>query len=236
MKYDKEILKIREDVASMNVELPVDVNGEFFPIISSYLKQGDKVLDVGTGNGFVLGRILASNPGLSLEVFGLDNSQFMLELASEKLGNSAKLVYGSADRLPFPNNFFDIVVAKNVTRINCGEVSRVLKNNGMFIFREYGIGKGMKEVATMFPNRIIRQRPPDYYVKASIESGLSILRLKTYEFSVKYESANEIVSIVSSYPFIEDFSESDKQAILEKFSNDATVTSDPFILIAKKGR
>ena len=157
----------------------------------------------------------------------------MVKAASEELGDLADIVRGSAERLPFRDETFEVVTAKNVTRINMREVYRVLKHGGVFVFREYGTGKGLCEVTKLFPGRVIRQREPEYYKRMAEDAGLSVIRLNSYLFTRKYDSAEDIVTIVRSFPLIQDFGEADEQLIIES-CRDATVSSDPFIMVCKK--
>jgi hypothetical protein len=124
-----------------------------------------------------------------------------------------------------------------VTRIDASEIFRVLKNDGAFVFREYGFGKGMIEIAELFDGRIVRQRKPNFYVEKLLAVGFQIIKFDQFEIIRSYRSADKLISIVKSFPFVENFSESDEAVILEKFAKNATITSDPFILVAikKKG-
>lgn len=73
------------------------------------LKAGDRVLDVGCAKGFLVKDLLKVCPGL--DVFGLDISEYgLMNCEPEVVG---RLHYGSADKLPFPNNSFSAVLAIN---------------------------------------------------------------------------------------------------------------------------
>ncbi|EKE19027.1 MAG: hypothetical protein ACD_9C00163G0004 [uncultured bacterium] len=158
----------------------------------------------------------------------------MVTLAVKNLANNARIIEADIGDMPFDDCSFDIVTAKNVTRIDVNEIFRVLKGNGVFIFREYGYGKGMIEIAEMFSGRIIRQRKPEYYRELLCNARFKIFKFDEYEIARKYNSAHELVSVVKSFPFVENFAEADEKMILEKFAMNATITSDPFILVAIK--
>ena len=233
MQYDDEVISIRDDVANFKVEQIIDINISFFLYITQYITDGCSLLDIGTGNGFVLSQVLEKT-NQQIKLFGVDNSKEMVLLARKNLADNAKIVRANIDNLPFDDCSFDIVTAKNVTRIDTSEIFRILKDNGVFIFREYGYGKGMIEIAKLFDGRVIRQQQPEYYVDNLSSAGFQIIKFEKFEIARGYNSAQELVSIVKSFPFIEDFSESDENTILEKFSENATITSDPFILVAIK--
>jgi SAM-dependent methyltransferase len=64
---------------------------------------GESVLDIGCGTGISIEPLLARG----LNVTGIDPSQYMLDLASETLGQKADLYRGFAEDLPFDDNSFN---------------------------------------------------------------------------------------------------------------------------------
>lgn len=73
------------------------------------LKPGDRVLDVGCAKGFLVEDLMKVCPGI--EAFGLDISAYALtHCGPEVVG---RLILGSADRLPFPDNNFSAVISLN---------------------------------------------------------------------------------------------------------------------------
>ncbi|MBI5844932.1 MAG: class I SAM-dependent methyltransferase [Deltaproteobacteria bacterium] len=96
-----------------------------------------RLLDVGTGPGFLLEQIRLLSPALSLT--GLDISPAMVERAAKNLAHlfpPPEIVLGDASGLPFPDNSFDAVVSTGsfhhwkapVEGLN--EIHRVLKPGG----------------------------------------------------------------------------------------------------------
>ena len=77
-------------------------------IVAQYdLKPGDKVLDVGCAKGFLVKDLLAEG----IDAYGLDVSEYaLLHCEPEVVG---RLQIGSAERLPFPDQSFDAVLAIN---------------------------------------------------------------------------------------------------------------------------
>ena len=57
MQYDDEVISIRDDVANFKVEQIIDINISFFLYITQYITDGCSLLDIGTGNGFVLSQV-----------------------------------------------------------------------------------------------------------------------------------------------------------------------------------
>ncbi len=93
-----------------------------------------KLLDVGCGTGYLLS--MAQEKGF--DVIGVDPSEGMLEKAVEKYGlKPESIVTGLADKLPFPDNSFDMVMASGsleyVKEIEgaSAEMIRVAKKGGI---------------------------------------------------------------------------------------------------------
>ena len=79
----------------------------YAPLIAALRKSpGGKLLDVGCGNGNTLVSLIDT----SLELFGLDLSDAMIEEAKKRLSTRAELCVGNAETLPYGDGVFDIVV------------------------------------------------------------------------------------------------------------------------------
>ncbi|WP_457552906.1 class I SAM-dependent methyltransferase [Desulfobacula sp.] len=66
-------------------------------------EKGHRILDIGCGTGISLEPLR----DLGLNITGVDPSQYMLDLASKRLGNKVDLHKCSAEELPFDDNAFD---------------------------------------------------------------------------------------------------------------------------------
>lgn len=71
------------------------------------LKPGDKILDVGCGKGFLLYDFTKVVPGI--EIHGLDISDYALTNSKEEIRD--RLQKGNATSLPYPDNYFDLVIS-----------------------------------------------------------------------------------------------------------------------------
>jgi protein-L-isoaspartate(D-aspartate) O-methyltransferase len=79
-------------------------------MIATYgLKPGMKVLDVGSGKGFILHDFKEAMP--ELEVAGIDISSYAVEHTMESVKPFCQV--GSAAKLPFADNSFDLVISIN---------------------------------------------------------------------------------------------------------------------------
>lgn len=234
VRYDSRVVGIRNSVSSSLVGQSVDVNAIFINRIISRMFDKCRILDIGTGNGFVLSEILRSYKEHSL-LFGVDISSEMVEIAQKNLGEAAVVLEADNNCLPFEGETFDIVTAKNVTRFSSHEVFRVLKSDGYFVFREYGFGKGLLELANIFKGRLLRSRSDDHYTRSLIDAGFSIVSVEKFEVIRKYRDAECVIKIVQSFPFIENYSSSDELLIREIVGHgEVVITSDPFIIVSRK--
>jgi ubiquinone/menaquinone biosynthesis C-methylase UbiE len=73
------------------------------------LKENCKILDVGCGKGFLLYEFKKLLP--KCEVKGLDISNYAIENSKDEVKNL--ITQGSADKLPFKDDYFDLVISLN---------------------------------------------------------------------------------------------------------------------------
>ena len=113
------------------------------PVSLSNIKEGDIVLDLGSGAGFDA-FLAAKKVGNSGKVFGIDFTIEMIkksrELAKSYNYKNVEFRQGDIEKLPFENEFFDVIISNCVINLAPNklkvfkEAFRVLKKNGrMFI-------------------------------------------------------------------------------------------------------
>jgi len=218
----------------------VDTNKIFFDYILNEInvKANNKlsILDLGTGTGYVpktLCRICQKN----FSITGIDLSKDMIDAARRENADK-RIVYKIADnrKLPFRSESFDIITNKLSTQFNIQEVNRVLKKDGIFIFKEYGPFKGFKEIKKMFGKKFRSGgKSTDKCVTELYKLGFDEIIKHVFLIKRKY-GPNEIKQIFSMANLIENFNEADLQKIKDKLLKNGkiTVTSDPFIIFARK--
>lgn len=209
------------------------INDLFFDLIVSLLKDDYNILDIGTGNGYVINEI-SKRAKCKINLYGNDFSSVMLAQAV-KNNPYATFKMCSNYKLDFASDFFDIVVAKNVTRFSAKEIYRVLKPNGIFIFREYGKGKGLVEVSKLFKHKLIRSRSKSFYDNKLKKAHLSQLKSEYVYFYREFNGIDSIIDIIKAFPFIKDFNGDDVTKLEQSFHNKKIlIKSDAILLVYKK--
>ena len=107
-------------------------------------KKGMKVLDVGCGTGIHLDMYRRFNCNL----YGIDTSPSMLDVARSRLGDKAELHLGDATQMPYKKDTFDLILCMlalhemdQLTRILVlSEIRRVLKTDGHILLVDYHTG------------------------------------------------------------------------------------------------
>jgi len=105
------------------------------------LRSTDRVLDVGCGTGDLLRQLRGSHPGARL--VGVDPAPEMLDVARQKLPATVELKSAWADRLPYADDSFDVVVSCNALHhmrdpvAALIEMRRVLRDGGDLVLTDW---------------------------------------------------------------------------------------------------
>jgi arsenite methyltransferase len=163
-------------------------------------RKNMNVLDIGFGTGFPLVEV-AMRLGNTCKVYGIDPWKAAIERAKQKLAvcgiSNVEIIEGTAERMPFENNFFDLIVSNNgMNNIDdlpkaVKECNRVAKIGGRFIFtfntestfiefysvyRDVLIKNGLQEYDRKISEHIYHKRKPVSEVKNLIsQSGFRLL-------------------------------------------------------------
>ncbi len=105
------------------------------------LPPNPKILDIGCGKGFLLFDMLKVRS--DADVYGLDISEYAIQNSKEEIRN--KITLGNSNKLPWPDNFFDLVIS--ITTLHnlynfdlfqsLKELERVAKSNKYICVESY---------------------------------------------------------------------------------------------------
>lgn len=194
------------------------------------------IIDLGTGNGFLIKKTYYRNENFlrSTRLIGIDSSKEMIKFANE--GNDKKIEFIVMDnnQLLFPDEYFDMIIAKAVSNISIPEIYRVLKKDGTFIYKEYGTGKGIVEIMELLKN----SRAKNNKVLAAMRDiGFSSIELRDYYIPVKRacQESHDLVDTMRILP--RGIKRQDAHRIIDNFYTDKKIIpihSDPYIIIGVK--
>lgn len=160
------------------------------PLSFEVLKEGERVLDIGSGEG-IEALIAALMVGESGEVVGLDMTDEMLEKArmnAEKCGfSNVRFIKGDAESIPFSDVYFDVVISNCVINLveDKGkvfkEIFRVLKPSGRVlisdIVSEEALPEEIRSDPELWASCIGGAIPLTTYLEMLKETGFLVVRI-----------------------------------------------------------
>ena len=170
-KYAKYLLeKTRQDynIIAQHFSKTRNFVWEELKSLSQYSFTGERVLDLGCGNG----RLLEIFKDISVDYIGVDSSEKLIEIAKRKYPK-AKFQKGDALNLPFPANYFDkiysIAVFHHIPSVKfrlrfLREAKRVLKPEGLLILTVWNLWqqKFLKYHLKFFFLKLIKKSKLDF--------------------------------------------------------------------------
>jgi ubiquinone/menaquinone biosynthesis C-methylase UbiE len=182
------------------------------------LKEGDHVLDLGSGSGMDA-FIAAMKVGASGKVFGVDMTDEQLEKANQLRKDfsfdNVSFHKSYIENLPFPDRSFDAVISNGVINLIpdkekvFSEISRVLKPGGRLAIADIVTAKQLPETvtcnSTLWASCIGGASQRDDYRNCIEKAGIEILMIRnndSYSFiskSAKGASAEFGVKSVSLF-------------------------------------
>jgi len=161
------------------------------PTEYSGIKDGDTVLDLGSGAGndvFIARRIV----GNSGEVIGIDMTKEMVERAisnSSKLGYSnVKFILGEIENIPLKSDIIDVVISNCVLNLvpnklkAFSEIYRVLRSGGHFCISDIVLTKDLpdsiKEATEMYTGCVAGALTLEEYLAIIKKAGFINIEIK----------------------------------------------------------
>lgn len=131
-------------------------------LFEDYLIPGERVLDLGCGNG----RFFELFENKDIDYIGVDFSERLIEIARKKYGAAgAKFQTADALRLPFPDNYFDKVYSiatlhhvpsKEFRFKFLKEVRRILKPDGLLVLTAWNLWRRSSKRKTIYKFVLLR--------------------------------------------------------------------------------
>lgn len=175
------------------------------------MQPGINVLDIGSGSGFPMLE-LAERLGKTSMVYGIDPSEDSIAMITAKKEGkgitNAKIIRGYAEEIPFPDDFFQLIVSNNgLNNVEdqervLSECRRVSKHKARMlltmnlpetmssfyqVFEEVLLEQHMNQEIVKLKNHIFEKRkPPEHLARLIEDSGFTIISTETHSFNLRY--------------------------------------------------
>jgi len=215
---------------------------DFLRVVKQFLNKDKILLYIGTGGGEKILQISY----FCKKIVGIDNSLEMVNKSNENLVKSGRknIEFRVADskKLPFNDNFFDIVTARHAP-FSSKEVTRVLKKGGLFISQQVG-ESDKKNIKKLFgrgqsfgkkSGNLIRR-----YIQELKDVGFKIIRKNHYDAIEYYKDIKDITFLLEHTPIIPKFNHHKDQKILKKLekkyktNKGIKTNSERFLIVPQK--
>ena len=194
-EFDKEVADVFDDMIDRSVPFYKENLNLSINILKHYLKNNDKVLDLGSSTGTFLINLAKFNP--TLKLIGIDNSSAMIEKSQKKakaFGVNIKFLEDDFLNYSFQQNRlisanYTIQFIRPIKREKLiSKIYNSLENNGIFLMSEKLISEDKKL------NKILI----DEYYEYKKERGYS-----EYEIATKREALENVLIPYSEMENIE---------------------------------
>lgn len=163
-----------------------------------------RILDLGTGGGERLLRLLQEVDGRSRTVVATEGWEPNLSVARRALADHGVAVlfyhpeHGKA--LPFPNGCFDLVMCRHEA-FDAGEVSRIMTPGGLFLTQQVD-GRDVEEIHEWFGVPFLY---PDVTASRQVEdlqaAGLHVVTVDQWQGSQTFKDAEALVTYLALCPW-----------------------------------
>jgi SAM-dependent methyltransferase len=210
---------------------------DYEAIARDYAANASYIVDLGTGGGEVLSRVMT---GLPARCVATEEWHVNAPVARERLRTlGIDVLRASSLRLPFADTSFDLILDRH-EELAPAECARVLAPGGTVVTQQCG-PDNWREVHDFFPRATQFEDHECTYPDGFVAAGLEIVRREQYEYRVAVRSLGDLAFMLLTAPWtVPDFDpDRDIEALLAM--EDALGTKDGivmtetrYILIANK--
>ena len=199
------------------------VQRDLYREVSEACNPSGVLLDIGTGGG----EAIVSIADAALLLIGIDQSAGMIETATTNAAKSGlsniRFLKMEAERLEFPDHFFDIVSCRH-SEFYAHEVARVLQPGGVFLTQQvsendksnlkeaFGRGQAMGVEAGTLKKR---------YIEELSQAGFTDIQSFESRVTEYYQEAEDLIFLLTHTPIIPGFGQTENDfRILQQFIED----------------
>ncbi len=183
------------------------------------IHKGINILDIGSGTGFPVLE-LSQIYGDSSKVFGIEPRNEVISIINKKIEfqdiKNVKIIKGIAERLPFDDEYFDLIVSNNgINNVQnqaqvLSECYRVAKMGTQFtitvnlpetlrefytvlfkILRKSGMENLINEIEYLISTK---RKSIEYWKETILNSGFSIISIKKFSFKYRYADGSTFLN------------------------------------------
>lgn len=160
------------------------------------LADAKSVLDLGTGGGEVLKRLVAKYDGFAVAA---EEYHLNAPVARDNLVGVADVVRCNSNILPFANNSFDLLLSRH-TSIDPTEVGRVMQVGGRFLTQQIIPGY-LSELSSYFPDMNIYTDHFEQYCDGLKKAGFTLRDAREFRTLARFEALGHLVYLLVAAPW-----------------------------------
>lgn len=206
------------DFSNINSISEPKENWDMYEEVAKYANEKSLILDLGTAGGEKVLNEMPKNVGM---IIGTDLSPAMIKTARKNALKypevKAKFTVMDNLKIEFPNELFDIVVARN-TVINAKEIHRVLTNCGILIIR--GVDKfdcwELKEIFGRGQAFNDEKAISEIDYESIEEAGFKDIKAVSIDVNEYYKTPDDLLKLLLKTPILDDFSEENNTSFIHR--------------------
>ena len=181
-----------------------DLPWDYISLVRHCLRDATSLLDIGTGGGEVLDRILSTST-FSGRVEAAEAHPPNLAVAKRRLGPHGVLLHDALEQpVAFDDGRFDLVIDRHCGALEPPELFRILSARGHYVTQQVGAHTN-DELRTLFNvDRTLWPNQPRDIEDASTrftEAGFVIERLKEASYVQRFMDVGALVYYLKAVPF-----------------------------------